>query len=32
MPVANLSNVVKPGARLREPGVALPKPPSPLGA
>jgi enamine deaminase RidA (YjgF/YER057c/UK114 family) len=32
MPVANNSTVAKPGSRLRELGVVLPTPPSPLGA
>jgi hypothetical protein len=32
MPVASNSTVSKPGSRLRELGVDLPKPPSPLGA
>ena len=32
MPVGNNSTVVKPGARLRELGLVLPKAPTPLGA
>ncbi len=32
MPVGNNSTVAKPGSRLRELGLVLPKPPSPLGA
>jgi len=32
MPVADNSTVAKPGSRLRELGLVLPKPPSPLGA
>ena len=32
MPVDNNSAVVKPGSRLRELGLVLPKPPTPLGA
>jgi len=32
MPVGNNSTVTKPGSRLRELGLVLPKPPSPLGA
>jgi enamine deaminase RidA (YjgF/YER057c/UK114 family) len=32
MPVDNDSSVVKPGSRLRELGLVLPKPPTPLGA
>jgi enamine deaminase RidA (YjgF/YER057c/UK114 family) len=32
MPVANSSTAAKPGSRLRELGLELPKPPSPLGA
>ena len=32
MPAGNDSTVAKPGARLRELGLMLPKPPSPLGA
>jgi enamine deaminase RidA (YjgF/YER057c/UK114 family) len=32
MPAGNSSTVVKPGSRLRELGLILPKPPSPLGA
>ena len=32
MPVRNNSTVAKPGSRLRELGLVLPKPPSPLGA
>jgi hypothetical protein len=32
MPVGNASTVAKPGSRLRELGLVLPMPPSPLGA
>jgi enamine deaminase RidA (YjgF/YER057c/UK114 family) len=32
MPAGNSSTVAKPGSRLRELGLVLPKPPSPLGA
>jgi len=32
MPVDNDSSVAKPGSRLRELGLVLPKPPTPLGA
>jgi enamine deaminase RidA (YjgF/YER057c/UK114 family) len=32
MPVDNNSTVAKPGSRLRELGLVLPKPPTPLGA
>ena len=32
MPVANNSTALKPGSRLRELGLVLPKPPTPLGA
>ena len=32
MPAGNNSTVAKPGSRLRELGVVLPTPPSPLGA
>jgi len=32
MPVGNNSTIAKPGSRLRELGLVLPKPPSPLGA
>ena len=32
MPAGNNSTVAKPGSRLRELGLVLPKPPSPLGA
>ena len=32
MPVGNNSAVVKPGSRLRELGLVLPKAPTPLGA
>ena len=32
MPAGNNSAVAKPGSRLRELGLVLPKPPSPLGA
>src|SRR5580704_26005 len=32
MPVGNSSTLAKPGSRLRELGLVLPKPPSPLGA
>jgi hypothetical protein len=32
MPADNNSTVAKPGSRLRELGVVLPTPPSPLGA
>jgi len=32
MPVGNSSIVAKPGLRLRELGLVLPEPPSPLGA
>jgi hypothetical protein len=32
MPVANNSTVAKPGSRLRELGLVLPKAPTPLGA
>ena len=32
MPVDNNSTAAKPGSRLRELGLVLPKPPSPLGA
>jgi enamine deaminase RidA (YjgF/YER057c/UK114 family) len=32
MPVGNNATAIKPGSRLRELGLVLPKPPSPLGA
>ena len=32
MPADNYSTAAKPGARLRELGLALPKPPTPRGA
>ena len=32
MPAGNTSTLAKPGSRLRELGLVLPEPPSPLGA
>jgi enamine deaminase RidA (YjgF/YER057c/UK114 family) len=32
MPAGSKSTVAKPGSRLREPGLLLPKAPTPLGA